>query len=223
MIMNNSVNTEKTVETQQEYIVRQATEMFVDQGVKAVRMDDIAHELGVSKRTMYEMFADKKDLLIACLKRHFDRCNEAMHESVSQAENVVEEIILIIRVAYQVSERSRMFMQSVAKYYPDLYEPFKLNQAEIASAKFREMLSRGIAEGVFQPDMNIEFTEAVFSMTLNGVASSTKVSLPQGVTMKDAMSYIITNFFRGLSTTKGLKMVDEYRRKYQDLYIKIHI
>ncbi|MBR5455303.1 MAG: TetR/AcrR family transcriptional regulator, partial [Rikenellaceae bacterium] len=105
--------------SQRDYIVRRATTMFVEQGVKEVRMDDIAHELAMSKRTLYEVFADKRSLLEACLAHNIEQMNEAMRQLVAQAHNVVEEIFLMVRGAYRRNQQYRVFMHSMAKYYPD--------------------------------------------------------------------------------------------------------
>ena len=56
--------------SQKEYIIERTSQMFVASGIKAVRMDDIAQTLGVSKRTLYEMFGDKEELLYLCMT-HF--------------------------------------------------------------------------------------------------------------------------------------------------------
>lgn len=55
---------------QKERIIDQAMHMFVSQGIKSVRMDDIAQQLGVSKRTLYEMFGDKEGLLYLAMERY---------------------------------------------------------------------------------------------------------------------------------------------------------
>ena len=204
---------------QMQYIVRRATEMFIEQGIKAVRMDDIAHELSISKRTLYEMFSDKRELMQACLNYHVSTTNCELMNSLAKAENVIEEIFLIIRAAYRENEHSRMFRQSINKYYPDLFEPFSRSQSKIASEHFRSMLRRGLEEGAFRSDTNVEFTEAMFVMMINGVVSSSQLMLPEGVTKQDAMSYVIVNFFRGFSTEQGQRMVDEYRRKYNDIKV----
>ena len=209
MIMN-TTNHNETTHSQRDNIVRRATQMFLEQGVKEVRMDDIAHELAMSKRTLYEAFADKRSLLEVCLAYNIEQMNEAMRELVARANNVVEEIFLMVRGAYRRNQQYRVFMHSMAKYYPDILEPYKERQSRAGSALFHSLLQRGLGEGVFKADMNVDLAETIFAMTLNGLISSAQLNLPSGVTMQDAVSYFIVNFFRGLATEKGLRMVDEY-------------
>ncbi len=219
--MTNSINIESGALSQREYIVAKATDMFIEQGIKAVRMDDIAHELSISKRTLYEMFADKRELLNECLAFHINSNNEFVRKVLCRAENVIEEVMLIIRIAYETNENSRVFMRSVEKYYPELSLPFKERQAAYGSKMFRNMLQRGLDDEVFVANMNIEFTEAMFNITLGGLVASIKMSLPEGVTFRDAVSYFIINFFRGIATAKGLAMIDEYKLKYDNYKIKL--
>jgi AcrR family transcriptional regulator len=208
IIMNPDYN--ETTHSQRDFIVRRATMMFVEQGVKEVRMDDIAHELAISKRTLYEVFADKRSLLEACLAHNIEQMNEAISQTVAHANNVVEEIFMMVRGAYRRNQQYRGFMHSMAKYYPDILEPYKERQSRAGSALFHSLLQRGLGEDVFKADMNVALAEMIFTMALNGLVSSAQLNLPSGVTMQDAVIYFIVNFFRGLATEKGMRMVDEY-------------
>mgnify|MGYP000638518746 FL=1 len=67
---------------QRDHIIDQAMEMFATQGIKAVRMDDIARSLGVSKRTLYEQFGDKQGLLLLAMNRYFERMQQRDRKSV---------------------------------------------------------------------------------------------------------------------------------------------
>ena len=83
--------------TQRELIVEQAAKMFVNQGVKAVRMDDIAHELSISKRTLYELFGDKEELLYLCIK-HFIEVGRARREKqIKEIDNDLEVMLFSFR------------------------------------------------------------------------------------------------------------------------------
>lgn len=82
--------------TQKEHIVEQAMRMFVAQGIKAVRMDDIAQQLGVSKRTLYELFGDKEGLLHLAMTCYFDRNRSHWAEVTREARNVLERMFLVL-------------------------------------------------------------------------------------------------------------------------------
>lgn len=80
---------------QRETIIQLAAEMFVGQGIKAVRMDDIARHIGVSKRTIYEQFGDKEELLYQCLSYYVREQDRRHAELGAQAKNVLEAMLLV--------------------------------------------------------------------------------------------------------------------------------
>ena len=81
---------------QKERIIDQAMHMFVSQGIKSVRMDDIAQQLGVSKRTLYEMFGDKEGLLYLAMERYSERNRQRWNELTADAHDVLEAMFMVL-------------------------------------------------------------------------------------------------------------------------------
>ena len=81
-----------------EHIVLAAAKSFAQKGVKTVRMDDIAAGLSISKRTLYELFHDKEDLLLDVMKLHREEMQEYMTQVASKAESFFEEVPRIFRI-----------------------------------------------------------------------------------------------------------------------------
>ena len=71
-------------------IISKSIELFVRFGIRYVTMDQIAAELGISKRTIYELFKDKDDLLLQCIEEMGKRNNRELHDIVVKSENVIE-------------------------------------------------------------------------------------------------------------------------------------
>ena len=100
-----------------EQIVLAASKAFMQKGVKMVRMDDIAAGLSMSKRTLYELFHDKEDLLLDVMKLHRDEMHEYMAEVASKAENVLEVILKFYqRSAQDFQKTNRKFFEDMEKY-----------------------------------------------------------------------------------------------------------
>ena len=92
--MMNSVKKKKADKTiVREHVVQAAAKAFTRKGVKTVRMDDIAADLSISKRTLYELFHDKEDLLLDVMRLHREEMKKSMEEIASKAENVLEVIL----------------------------------------------------------------------------------------------------------------------------------
>ena len=91
---------------QRETIIQLAAEMFVGQGIKAVRMDDIARHIGVSKRTIYEQFGDKEELLYQCLSYYVREQDRRHAELGAQAKNVL--VFLVVNFLRGISTEKGM-------------------------------------------------------------------------------------------------------------------
>ena len=138
--------------SQKERIIREAAEMFLDEGIKSVRMDDIAMRLGVSKRTLYEMFSDKSDLLEQSLGYHFAEKRRELVETTRGATNVFEEIFLILG-SMKKDERDKVLVTNLKKFYPEIYRHIEHEGHQFSFTEFNRLLDRGIAQGLFLSDI----------------------------------------------------------------------
>ena len=118
MLRMNSVRKKRTDKTVvKEHIVLAAAKAFAQKGVKTVRMDDIATGLSISKRTLYELFHDKEDLLLDVMKLHREEMQEYMTQVASKAENVLEVLLKFFqRSAQDFQNTNRKFFEDIEKY-----------------------------------------------------------------------------------------------------------
>ncbi len=185
--------------------------MFLDEGIKSVRMDDIATRLGVSKRTLYEMFGDKRDLLEQSLLFHFEEKRRSMMEHTRQAQNVIDEIFIILSMMKQ-GERDALLVENLKKFYPDIFEKFENQVYCFSREQFNRLLERGISEGLFLPNMNKELAIITLSYTMAALfdgKSHNFAPLKNDISMRMAFEYVVVYFFRGLATKKGIETIDE--------------
>ena len=82
-------------------VIETATQMFHTQGIRNVTMDDIAHRLTMSKRTLYQLFADKEDLLLACIIKHEGDLRHHLSNIISQSTNVLDFLLIIFKAKMQ--------------------------------------------------------------------------------------------------------------------------
>ena len=108
--------------TQKERIIAQAMQMFVSQGIKSVRMDDIARQLGVSKRTLYEMFGDKESLLYLTMEYFFECKRLERREACAGARNVHEAMFRVLGCIMDDSEVIHRVLGNLRKFYPAVHE-----------------------------------------------------------------------------------------------------
>lgn len=196
-----------------ERIIEVSAKMFAQQGVKAIRMDDIASQLGISKRTLYEQFKDKDTLIEQSLIRHFAIIEEQERIKTAGAHNVIEEFILLIDDLEGTMQHNFNLMDGVKKFYPAVYEKLIVERNKIGYDRFKLRVREGVEQGLFLSGINIDLAVSVFADSIFGVISRADQYLPNNISISDAFKYIITYFFRGISTDKGIKILDNYLNK----------
>lgn len=189
--------------------------MFFNQGLKSVRMDDIATDLGVSKRTLYEMFGDKKALLEECVNYHFRGKHASMQERTKDANNVMEEIFIMLSNMKR-DEREAAFVDNLKKFYPDIYNEHMSMAHRYSYEKLGEMFDRGMSQGLFLPDMNKELALMTLVYTMAALFEK-KHYFPvlDKTPPQEAFEYVLVNYFRGISTQKGIELIDELVIQYR--------
>lgn len=201
--------------TQKDRIVEQAMQMFVSQGIRAVRMDDIAQQLGVSKRTLYELFGDKERLLYLAVDCYFEQMRRQRTEACAGARNVVESMFMVLGCVMDHADHSRRLMESLRKFYPAVYEKALRESSARGRDDLRHMLETGISQGLFIDTFNLDLAISVLYYTASAISERHELLLPAGMSVREAFVQIISNTFRGLSTPKGMQLIDECLQRYE--------
>ncbi|MBR5105726.1 MAG: TetR/AcrR family transcriptional regulator [Alistipes sp.] len=197
--------------SKQEKIVRRAAEMIAELGVKSLRVDDLAHDLGVSKRTLYEMFGDKEELLYHSIKYLFEKEESEIRDSIDLSQAGIPALFEIFDAMMERGATRKRIMENLAKFYPELYERIMTENRDHGLAELRAQLNKLVEEGLISDMVNIDLSITMFYYTSMGLLRRHgRLVLPNGITEQDAFRYTIVNFFRGIATLKGVEQIDEY-------------
>ena len=188
--------------------------MFLDEGIKSVRMDDIAAKLGVSKRTLYELFSDKKELLRESMALYFDQRRKDVLAKTSVATNVMEQIFLMLG-EMKHEEKELILIQTMRKFHPDIYHTLEEEGHRFSIEVFEKLLDRGMKEKLFLPDLNKNLTLLALTYSLTALVEDRNHFQMKAYNREEVMRYVLVNFFRGLSTHKGIDALDELVLKYK--------
>ena len=198
--------------TQQEKVVAHVSQMIMTLGVKSVRMDDVAASLGMSKRTLYEMFGDKEELLYQSMIYLMQQHQRCMSQSVADCENILEVLLRSVRLlgSYgRVKDMEKRLATNLKKFYPNVYNKIKRDHAEHGLAGLRYALDRCMEEGYLDPTVDVELMARLFLSTSGTLLSEDNIVIPDEVSREEAFGAMVVNFLRGLSSEKGLKIIDE--------------
>ena len=197
--------------SKREKVIRRAAEMIAELGVKSLRVDDVAHDLAISKRTLYEMFGDKEELLYHSIKYMFQAEAVEIQNGVLKSQTGIPALFEIFDAMMARGAVRKRVMENLAKFYPELYERVMTENRDYGLAVLREKLTRLVEEGLISEIVNIDLSITMFYYISMGLMRRHgRLVLPNGITEQDAFRYAIVNFFRGIATLKGVEQIDAY-------------
>jgi len=197
-------------------IIDEAAQLFVMYGVKATTMDDIAKHMGISKRTIYEHFKDKTDLIETVIEETHQKSMAEEKAIFEQTKNVLEAFLRLSEA--KKSAFSVKLMKTVIEikhYYPEILN--KRMKEHKGIEILRTIFEKGIEQGVFRPDMNpktsafllSEQGRLFFTEQLQKIELSTMDSFD--ISSLQFIEDLFFNFLRGISTTKGIEIIEKYK------------
>ena len=191
-------------------IIDRAQEMFFTYGIKSVTMDEIASELGISKKTLYKHVANKEDLLLKCTDRFIEQDREMMKQIVEASSDAVEEIILIARYIIQLLKKMKPTMMfDMKKYYRSCFRKVDDFHRQDIYQAIMENLQRGIAEGLYREDLNVEVIAKLYvgnSMIMSDETLFPVQSISRASLFEESMKYHI----HGIAAAKGLQRLRDF-------------
>ena len=189
---------------QREQVLEFAFNEFVQKGLKAVKMNDIAFALSMSKRTLYEMFGDKEGLLIECFKFNQKKGHQEYEKLRKESKNSLETIIKLYRQRIdEMSNVNPAFLSDIQKYDRVMEHLEKLSKEKNEIAlRFSEEC---VENGLFRKDIDYKLLFLSFDV-MNKALLSNEVYQQYG--LENIVNSINMTFLRGLCTQKGLEIID---------------
>ncbi|MBK5195246.1 MAG: TetR/AcrR family transcriptional regulator [Proteiniphilum sp.] len=194
-----------------ERIIEKAGDLFYQYGIKNTSMDELASSLGISKRTIYENFKDKEDILLSLLMQLKQDRDKQFSGFLSEEYNVVEIFIKIIEIQQATPLCNVKFFQDIHKYYPRagkmMQEEFDKNNAHL-----RRFLQNGIEQGFIRKDLNVDVAAFLVEESTYTYVRASYLEKPP-FSFPELFYTMMINFVRGISTEKGIKIIDRYLDK----------
>ncbi len=193
-----------------EKIVHHAVEMFLNYGFKSVTMDDIANALGISKKTIYQHFDNKTKLVEATVMHVFEIISEGIDAICALGKNPIEEIYEIKQfVMTHLKDEKSSPQYQLQKYYPSISSNLKQKQFEVMQSCVKANLERGIAMGIYRPNLNVEFISRIYFNSMIAIKDKDLFPL-QYFSMNEIMEYFIEYHLRGICTSRGRDTLNQF-------------
>lgn len=202
-----------------ERIIEEATRLFAAEGIKSVRMDDIAAVCGISKRTLYEIFADRDDLIRQSLRYYVKVYEETINKRLEKAENVLDEFWILFGHGDNFREVNKVVMRDLVKFYPGIFNDFMKEYHRKVLKANADRFRRGQDAGFLLRNLDAEFMSHNLTDYLYGMKHSIEnienkkakwdnVKNVRDITPR-SFPFVMMLYFRGLSTEKGRKYIDQ--------------
>ena len=192
-----------------EDIVKRALNDFMQYGFKTFTMDDLANKMGMSKKTLYEHFPSKQDLVDACLDYALEMMSCTNVTTFVQGEgSVIENVYRNQKKVQEVFNiNSDRPIWELQKYYPKTYERMEGEFAKTDALFIDKLLEKGWQEGLFRKDINVNFYK-VFYTSVQRLRSITHTFPEREFPFWETIYTILEYFFRILVNEKGLKELE---------------
>jgi AcrR family transcriptional regulator len=196
-----------------ERILKKADELFKRYGIRSVSMDDIAAQVGMSKKTLYQYYVDKEELVNAVFTTIMDQNKESCGSCVHHADNALHEVFLQFdQVQEMLAEMNPSVLYDMEKYHAPTFAKFKAYQNEFLYGMIRSNFERGVAEGLYRNDFDIEI---ITRFRINTMMSAFNLDLyPASRTnLVYVEQQLLDLFLYGIVTAKGIKLIQKYKKQ----------
>jgi AcrR family transcriptional regulator len=197
------------MEEKVQHIIEKVSALYLSYGIRSVTMDDVARELGVSKKTLYECVADKNDLVEKFLDFHAKRLGAALMCIYNGKMNAIDALLEISRIInHFLKDINPSITFDLQKYHPEIWKKLMKYKSLHVYDNVMTNLRQGIKEGLYRSDMKPEVIAKIY-------VSRVELSMEPGLT--DALNYSSSEIFnelinyhiRGIASKKGIEYLDK--------------
>lgn len=197
-----------------EHIIEITTQLYLKRGVKSVTIADISKELSTSKRTIYNHFLDKTDLMQACVEQYLASIRSNNDEIINTCSSAIEAMGMIHQQILKRADYSNAnFYREILKYYPSVLKDSYKKNAEFAFRELLYLAKWGVKEGFFRKDLDPEVTMPAVQ-TLLKLCNNSKIFPSEQFSKARLSEGIMVAYLRGLCTEKGLLEVEKQKHLY---------
>ena len=196
-----------------EVILKKASEIFLKYGFKSVTMDDIANDLGISKKTIYKFYKNKVELVDEAVLNFHNEMHSTISAICAMGHNAIQENFEIkktFKEMFKNSDDSPMFQ--LEKYYPKIHRKIISDEFSMFKEFISTNLKKGIEEGLYRKNIDIELvTKFYFSIAMS--VHDAKLHTYNKLTLNKLETSVLEYHTRAIATEKGLQILEEQIEK----------
>lgn len=194
-----------------ERILEKAHELFMRYGVRSVSMDDIAAQLGMSKKTLYQYYTDKEELVDAVLSEMLEKNRNDCAVYRQDAENAVHEVFQAFGMIQEMfSNMNPAIVFDLEKYHPAVYKKLAHHKKVFMYQIIGQNLERGVKEELYRQEINVDVLTR-FRIESMMLPFDSEIFPDNRSRLVQIQEEILEHFLYGLATVKGQKLIQKYK------------
>lgn len=197
------------MEEKKRELVLKASEVYMRYGIKSMTMDEMARQLGVSKKTLYQYVKDKNDLVQQCVLLQHEEEQQMIQEVVKSTDNAIEQMLQISRI---IIDELRQIHPSIffdlAKYHPSVMKMMEGHKDEFVCGCIEENLIAGIKQGLYRKNLNPRVISSIYVGMIDLVMQGTIIN-DLNLRPDEIYSEMFRYHIRGIASEKGLEYLAE--------------
>lgn len=186
--------------------------ILLQNGMKATTMDAVASKLSMSKRTLYEIFDSKKDMIMRAMKYWQQQRRKKIEYIFQSSDTVMEALVRTFAAHKKMMEDVNVdFFLDMDDHFPEVREQFDKHD-RLWIDKVMVAINKGIEQGVFNPDINYPIVLHLMRVQMESLKRMEEV-FPPGIEIGDAFDTITISFLRSIASQEGLKIIDNFYKQ----------
>jgi AcrR family transcriptional regulator len=197
----------------QDRIIAKAHELFMRYGFRSVSMDEIATQLGVSKKTIYQYFTDKDALVESIIEMEIKGNEKICSVQKTECKDAVHEIFLALdHMGEMLENMNPSLMYDLERYHPAAFKKLRGHKNKFFYDVVKDNLERGKKEGLYREEIKTEII-AQFRLASTFLVFDGNVFPRDKYTILQLMEEVTDNYLHGIVSVKGQKLIEKYKQQ----------
>lgn len=197
-------------------ILERVKTLFAKYGIKSMTMDDVARELGMSKKTLYQHIKTKDDLVWKVIGLMDEEYEKIFKEIKSKEPDAIQSLIWVNRLVYRmIKEYNPSFEYDLKKYHPEIFHYVRKQSLEKMYNTVVENIRQGKSEGLYRDNVDEILIAKLYASRVNSLMESDLIT-PEEKMNPEFKNQIMEYHIRGIANDKGIIKFEEYLKHYND-------
>lgn len=190
-------------------ILEKVRHLYIRYGIKSVTMDDVSHELGISKKTLYQHVADKNDLVFKVFDLEINDSSTKFVCCYSTNSNAIEQLFDVHKwVVSRMKEYSPVSDYDLKKYYPDIYRKLERVRKDRMFEFVVRNMQKGKEEGLYRDDLDVDIISKIHVSRIQNTFDSELLTNEEKTSLKVFYEFFVYHI-RGIASEKGIRLLEE--------------